>query len=225
MEKNKLQEGINISTITVCSNLQSLYEISTITLGECLKEYVPKKKKRTFFNQVTFEFPTNIENKKINFKYFKNGRIVMTGCKSLDNAKSSGKLFIDLINKNHKELLIPDDCIDDVKIQDYKIAMINSNFKTNLQFNLYSFQKLLSNSSYEPCTYPGINHKYIFYNDCDMKNCDHVNFKKCKCTRTTLLIFQSGNIIITGGKNIKQINIVYDYITEIIKKNKNKITI
>ena len=225
MEKSKLYPEINVSTITIWCNLKSLFDISTIGLSEILKDFLPITIKKKFFNQVTFLLPIKESQKKINFKYFKNGRIVMTGCKSLDNAKEVCNLFVKYIKENYKILLISENSLDDIEIINYKIAMINSNFKTNLQFDLYKFQEILPKSSYEPCTYPGINHKYIFKNDCDLKNCDHINFKKCKCTRTTLLIFQSGNIIITGGKTIKHINIVYDYITNIIHKNKDIITI
>jgi TATA-box binding protein (TBP) (component of TFIID and TFIIIB) len=225
MEKDTLYPEINVSTITICCNLKSLYEISTIILSEVLKNYLPTTIKKKFFNQVTFLLPVKNINKTINFKYFKNGRIVMTGCKSMKNAKEVCNLFLEEIKKNYEKLLINESALDELEIIDYKIAMINSNFKTNLQFDLYKFQSILPKSSYEPCTYPGINHKYIFHNDCDLKNCDHINFKKCKCTRTTLLIFQSGNIIITGGKTIKHINTVYNYINDIINKNKNEITI
>ena len=39
----------------------------------------------------------------------------------------------------------------------------------------------------------------------------------------TILVFKTGNIIITGGKNSVHINTAYEYITNLIENNKSRI--
>ena len=86
-------------------------------------------------------------------------------------------------------------------------------------------------SSYEPCTYPGVNSKY-FWNE------DYLDKPKkghCYCTRVcngkgngkgngnckkvTIAIFQSGKLIITGAKTHTQINDAYNFINGVFRDN------
>ena len=45
------------------------------------------------------------------------------------------------------------------------------------------------------------------------------------CKKITIAVFKSGKIIITGGKNIEQVNIVYNFIKDLLIKNKSKFII
>jgi hypothetical protein len=85
-------------------------------------------------------------------------------------------------------------------------------------------------SSYEPCIYPGVNSKYYFnisnnnefegkcYCDvyCDGKGNGDGNGK---CKKITISIFQSGSIIITGARNMIQINEAHKFINKVINDN------
>ena len=85
-------------------------------------------------------------------------------------------------------------------------------------------------SSYEPIMYPGVNMKY-FYNKEFKNNGICKCSEKCKgkgkgcgngnCKRITIAIFNSGKIIITGGRNFEQITESYNFINNILK-NRNK---
>ena len=51
--------------------------------------------------------------------------------------------------------------------------------------------------------------------------CENKN-KTSKCTKITIAIFESGCTIITGSKNIEQINTTYNYIATLLKNNIDK---
>jgi TATA-box binding protein (TBP) (component of TFIID and TFIIIB) len=122
------------------------------------------------------------------------------------------------------------------KIKDYKIVLINSDYYLGFEIKRNVLQDLLSNkynifSSYEPCIYPGVNSKYYFnesYKDYPFKGkcyCDvYCNGKGTgngngQCKKITVAIFQSGSIIITGARDMEQINCAHKFINSIIDDN------
>lgn len=88
------------------------------------------------------------------------------------------------------------------------INCINIYFNINMQINRQRlFTKFIEfgyNSEYKPEKYSGVKLLYKFNatNDNGKCTCD----KKCTCNNITFLIFQSGNIIVTGFKSIEQIS-------------------
>jgi len=126
------------------------------------------------------------------------------------------------------------------KIKDYNIVLINSDFYIGFEIKRNELHELLTNkynifSSYEPCIYPGVNSKYYFnesYDNEEFKGkcyCDvYCNGKgnakgSGNCKKITISIFQSGSIIITGARNVQQINIAYNFINGVIRDNKDQI--
>jgi hypothetical protein len=92
-------------------------------------------------------------------------------------------------------------------------------------------------SIFEKTLYQGIDTKY-FYNkkrpagtDAGICGCE----SQCKgqgngdgegqCKRITISIFQTGNIIITGARNMEQINEAYDYINKVFDKHAKEIVL
>jgi TATA-box binding protein (TBP) (component of TFIID and TFIIIB) len=189
------------------------------------KQKKNKKVKKRFDNQLTIIL--NVENN-VNLKIFKNGRIQMTGLKKIDNGIIAINIIIDIIKYyyNLKKEIIDD--INNLKLSDYKICLINSDFKFKYKIKRTDLFKFLINNtklicSYEPCIYPGVKIQY-FYNDsidgicnCD-KYCENKN-KNSTCVKITIAIFESGCTIITGSKNIKQIENTYNYIYNLIDTN------
>ena len=122
------------------------------------------------------------------------------------------------------------------KIKDYKIVLINSDYYLGFEIKRNVLHELLLNeyntfSSYEPCIYPGVNSKYYFnkaYNDkqyegkcyCDVY-CDGTGNGdgNGECKKVTVAIFQSGSIIITGARNMEQIECAHKFINRIIDNN------
>ena len=206
-----------------------------------------KKKMKRFDNQLTLI--VNINNNIINMKIFKNGRIQMTGLKDIDNGPKAIEIIMKVIkdlsiikNSNIFNLIEDDDESTDVintdvintelKYDDYKICLINSDFRFNHKVKRNKLYEFIVNNtelvcSYEPCIYPGVKLQY-FYNKkldgicrCSDVYCSNKN-KNSTCVKITIAVFESGCTIITGAKNIEQINTTYNYIATLLKNNIDK---
>ena len=121
----------------------------------------------------------------------------------------------------------------DIVYQPMNIVLINSDFdikyKVNRELLHRDMLELDMCSSYEPTIYPGVNMKY-YYNNHYRSNGVCQCTKRCNgkgggdgngdCKRITIAIFNSGKIIITGGKTMEQLTISYDFIKSILKNKK-----
>jgi len=106
------------------------------------------------------------------------------------------------------------------------VNTINIYFKLDFELNRQRlFNKLLELNyitEYTPEKYSGvkltykINQNYLNDGKCLCNN-------KCTCNNITFLIFQSGNIIVTGFKNINDISDILNTFKDIINKISNKI--
>ena len=87
--------------------------------------------------------------------------------------------------------------------------MINSGFELQYQVNRENlYNKLLDNKidcKFEPSIHAGVNIKFL--PEGNEKN-------------VSIFVFESGNIIITGAKNINNILESYDYISKFMEDNK-----
>jgi TATA-box binding protein (TBP) (component of TFIID and TFIIIB) len=192
------------------------------------KNNTNEKTNNYFYNQITVVIRIDngiFENindlKKINLKIFQNGSIQMSGCKSVNDINIViNKLIIKL--KEIKNIIIDNEIkeikfIDnyDINVSNFKIDMINCNFKININIDrakLYDLLKLKKISSqYEKCIRACVNIKYAPKN----YNIDEKEI--------SIFIFQKGNIIITGARNKHHIVESYNFIKDIISSHYNEI--
>ena len=179
-----------------------------------------------FYNQITViirvtQGPTKDLNKepRINMKLFKNGAVQMSGCKSIYNINYAlNKLIFRLKEIKAKiedgkiieKLFIED--VSKITITKFKIDMINTNYKVNMQidreklYNLLLMKKI--KSSYEPCIRACIIIKYLPENS--QKD-------------VSIFVFQKGNIIITGAKSKIHVIMAFNYINNILLTHTNEI--
>lgn len=215
-----------------------------------------KKKMKRFDNQLTLI--VNINDNIINMKIFKNGRIQMTGLKDIDNGPKAIEIIMKIIkdlslikNSNIINLLDDDESIEiintkdiintelntelnkdlktELKYDNYKICLINSDFKFNHKVKRNKLYEFIVNNtelvcSYEPCIYPGVKLQY-FYNTeldgvcrCSDVYCSNKN-KNSTCVKITIAVFESGCTIITGAKSLKQVNAAYTFIKNLLSSN------
>ena len=151
-----------------------------------------------------------------------------------DDIKPVISKLIEILNNNKNTLKVE----DNFKIYDYYLPLIDYHFKSDeelrdLIINLYDMETDLDNCTYEPCTYHGLNHKYIFMDKCTSKVHDHSFLKSskttknkesinCKCEKGTFLVFQSGHIIMIS-KTYKKIQILFDYFKQYLVEKKDSI--
>ena len=190
-----------------------------------------------FFNQTTVIVQLD-KDKKVNVKIFSNGNIQMTGLKSEKDG-------IVVCNTLKKELLNTSGLIDneikyaipfkkELIIKDINIVLINSDYFCGYKIKRDVLHKIIVTnyklfSSYEPCIYPGVNTKFFWNKSNVLQDGICKCTKKClgkgsgdgdgDCKKITVSVFQSGNVIITGARNIEQINDAYNFINNIFESN------
>jgi TATA-box binding protein (TBP) (component of TFIID and TFIIIB) len=188
---------------------------------------------------------------------FNNGKITLTGAKNesdgyyascvlLNELKKDINIFLDLketdikiddarditeINNEREEKL---QIFNNLKIVNYKITMINSDFDTNFKIDLIKLLNILNSNEKElftkfnPEKYRGLIIGYYWNTNKSIQDGKCVCKSKCngkgtgtgegQCKKITISIFKSGSVIITGGRLVKQIEDAYKSINDIFKQ-------
>lgn len=216
-------------------------KMDTISRGTQRRNRRQKKDARRFDNQVTVILKMLLQGSYVyvNVKVFKNGNIQMTGLKDINQ----GKIVVDHIIVQLKQIVDQYPHVatlaegETIKNCDYKIRLINSDFKVNLEIKRDKLNKVMQNayairSSFEPCIYPGVKIQF-FWNDTKKRNDDGICECSCcdgkgtgsgegNCKKITIAVFQSGCIIITGALTYEQIDDAYLFICDAIKTHRSE---
>uniref|UniRef100_A0A6C0H634 TATA-box binding protein n=1 Tax=viral metagenome TaxID=1070528 RepID=A0A6C0H634_9ZZZZ len=189
--------------ITHIDNEKKFKHIRKLSIGLCKKDllYSRNKDKSAFYNCFVLSLRIYITNgfKEIHIKIFNTGKIEIPG---IQNDEQLNIIINDL-------LAILNKYIDSELTCNYKITenvLINSNFHCGFYINreiLYSIlrNKYNINAIYDPCSYPGI--RCIYY--CSDKN-----------VKISYMIFRTGSILIVGKCDEATLNVVYEYIKNIL---------
>ena len=226
--------------------IQNLKDNNQYTKGtypkKIRKSKKKNKKKNRFDNQITIIFKID-SSYMPNIKIFKNGNIQLTGIKNIKDTEYIAEHIISkikdiyLINKNIDKKNTPD-FIDLIKYSNFKIRMINTDFKTYTDehlknkfvirrkelHNILISNKYNNKSCFQPGIYQGVKLEYYYNKNNDGKCiCDFHSFNKknvnTDCKKVTIAIFESGSVLITGGINFDQVKKAYNYITTVIRDN------
>lgn len=194
----------------------------------CKLDKTSKTNKREFYNQVSSYVNVRHKDSPVHVMLFINGSIKMAGCKSnddfihtllilfnaLNNVKgvkhSSKKLIIDktfVSNRNKLDISL---------VNNIKIGMINSGFELPFKINRVILYELLLRDNIMKCSYDPDKHSGII-----IKYETEINNVTVK--HATILVFESGKIIITGAKSCKYILDAYNFINKYILSNFNTI--
>ena len=210
-----------ICTITAMSkfnkilNLNNIYDNITNNNYDNIKAIKYKdttvgkfKKQTSFYNQITIII--NNDKKDINVKIFKNGQIQITGCKEIneDNTLPEGDHAISYITEIINNIENSYEEYDKkLSFEDVVPVMINCSLSLNIPIDRVKCYKLINAKGYlatfGPNIYAGINFEYN--NDYDKLS--------------TILIFQTGKIIITGVSKLNELENTYDFLCKFIKDN------
>ena len=224
-------------------------EYGTRVLGLSHKDVFTHRKisDKTFFNQSTIVVRRKVERskeadskddaqdsaqdsawKEVNIKLFANGGIQMTGVTSEAFARSALEWLYELIQGFPESPFY-----QPVGIHRFSVQLINTDYSINRFINQDALHKLLINeynlfSMLEKTIYQGVNTKY-FYNTSNRRPGICSCQKICKgqgtgegegqCKRITMSIFRTGKIIITGARQMKQIETAYAFLNEVFEKH------
>lgn len=243
VQLGKLNTKIDLSNLSKAleTNVNILYieHGSQISKGVNNKKFSKKKSenRKYFYNQVTIHIFNNLKaNGRVNVKVFNNGRIQMTGINSDTIGVTTINTVISEFNKLsdiQKESIFEEETIEEVG--SLETVLINSDFDIHNEINRETLHRLIIRdgymSSYEPCTYPGVNLKYYYnplvnnFGICDCETPCNGKGKDNTCKKITIAVFKSGKIIITGGRTKHNIQTAYKFITEFIEENSSDILI
>ena len=220
------------------------FEHKNMVLGAGHKDIFTNRKitSKSFFNQSTIVLRRRLpevkegleEFKEVNVKLFANGGIQMTGITSESFARESIEWLLKTIKALPvKVFTTPADAI----IDRFSVQLINTDYALNKFINQDALHKILINeynlfSMLEKTIYQGVNTKF-FYN---MLN-PTVGICQCKnickgqgtgdgdgaCKRITMSIFRTGRIIITGAREIKQIEAAYSFLNKVFDKHEKTV--
>lgn len=184
-----------------------------------------------------------------NLKIFYNGVIQMTGLKSTEQGKWVLEYVLNLIKEikaNKDPNIYNDDHLSmygskALTVHNYSIRLINTNFCLGYAVNRRALCDFLHHNNiyhvFEASRYPGV--KIPFYWKADKLiqdgacRCEgNICTKKTKtrerrensgshCQKITIIVFQSGSIIITGGQTMCQICDSFEFIKDIFAKIKD----
>jgi len=221
-------------------------EYETKVIGSSTRDVLTKRKvtEKTFFNQATLVVRKTFPGrgwKEVNIKMFANGGIQMTGVPTAEFSQEVIQYVMDQISLKDPEIFI------DIKTQQvhqpsltkFRIQLINSDYSINRQIYQDKLHKVLSNvynlfSSHESTIYQGVNTKY-YYNKkgnplrpgiCECKalcNGQGLGDGEGQCKRITISPFSSGKIIITGAREMDQINEAYEFFNAILETHDKEI--
>ena len=189
---------------------------------------------KTFFNQSTVVVrkamnPEHTIFKEVNIKLFGNGGIQMTGIPAEEFAKETLMWILDELYKIKAHIFA-----EKPSLQKFKVQLINSDYQVAYPINRTALHNILSRtyglfSTFESTIYQGVNTKYYF----NVKHPDPdrpgicLCTQRCKgqgsgdgsgeCKRITMSVFQTGKIIITGGRYLYQLEEAYNFLNHVLQ--------
>jgi len=215
--RNPKMSYISVSTITmICDldceiNTQALsanfqspeFPICILKKTKAHNEYEITKRGKTiksFYNQITINY---IDHSTKSIKVFSNGRLQMTGLSSVNDANSAVNTLIKILHLSQNAIISTK-----VSIKDIYIAMINSNFSFNFGIDILKLKLHLEKKYkdfqiiYNPDVYPGLKIKH-----------------KTEFGTSSIFVFSTGNVVITGVKSLIEIEKSFVCISETINNN------
>ena len=217
------------------------FEHKNMVLGASHKDIFTNRKitSKSFFNQSTIVLRRKVAEgtpeegwKEVNVKLFANGGIQMTGVTSEVFAREAVEWLLNLI-----KTLPESPFAGAAAIERFSVQLINTDYALNKFINQDALHKLLINeynlfSMLEKTIYQGVNTKF-FYNtkNPEVGICKCENFCKGQgtgdgegeCKRITMSIFRTGRIIITGAREIKQIEAAYNFLNKVFDKHQKTV--
>ena len=195
---------------------------------------------KTFFNQSTIvlrKATTGNSFKEVNVKLFGNGGIQMTGIPAEEFARETLQWLLDQLKSVTASTPI---FAEPPTLGKFKVQLINSDYQVAHAINRTALHTILSRnyglfSTFESTIYQGVNTKYYYNEEHPDKNRPGICLctVKCKgqgsgvgageCKRITMSVFQTGKIIITGGRYLYQLEEAYNFLNAVLQKHAKEI--
>jgi len=206
-----------------------------ISIGLCRKDIMTYKRnpKAAFFNCFVIILRVKLEEtnkyKEFHVKLFNTGKIELPGIQNDSCLELVLQTVLDTLKPHMGEDL-------DYKKDTIETVLINSNFNCGYYVNRSVLSNILKykyhiECCYDSCNYPGIQCKFYFNPDKDLKTqsgiqtsvIDETNKKYKNVKMISFMIFRTGSVLIVGKCDEDVLYIIYDYLKEIFKNEYSKI--
>ena len=217
-------------------------EHDTSVIGQSSRDAFSKRgvSAKTFFNQSTIVLRKAINQeqtqfKEVNVKLFGNGGIQMTGIPAEEFARDTLSWLLEELIKVPGAIFA-----EKPTLQKFKVQLINSDYQVAHAINRTALHTILSRtyglfSTFESTIYQGVNTKY-YYND-KHPDPDRPGICLCsvrcrgqgsgsgpgECKRITMSVFQTGKIIITGGRYLFQLEEAYNFLNKVLQDHAEEV--
>ena len=198
-------------------------DVRKITVGLSKKDIISYKckKKGAFYNcfVVIIRLKDNNTYKEIHIKIFNTGKLEIPGIKDDYLLIKALNILIDNLKPYTS---------NELKFNENKTetVLINSNFtcgyyiNRELLFNILK-SKYNINSSYDPCSYPGIQSQFYYNNDLEIQT----GIKNKNTKKVSFMIFRTGSVLIVGKCSEKILYSIYTFVKNILEAEYNNIYI
>ena len=196
-----------ILTLSHVDNEKTFKDVKKISIGICKKDIINQrsKKKSAFYNCFVLIIRLKQEDifKEIHVKVFNTGKLEIPGIQE----NSLFEKTLEYVKKLIKNVTTNNDMLE-YKENSIETVLINSNFTCGYYINRDALYDILCNkygisSSYDPCSYPGIQCKYL-------------NISNGIKQEISFMIFRTGSILIVGKCNEEVLKIIYNKIKDIL---------
>jgi hypothetical protein len=202
-------------------------------IGLSHRDALTKRKisSKCFFNQSTLVVrqpnPNAVGWKEVNLKLFANGSVQMTGISSEEfGVRTLEWLLLEIAKLERSPWG------DTPSVVRFNKQLINSDFSVGVPLRRDKLHEIITRrygifSILESTIYQGVNTKYYYNETADKTKPGQCTCKEfCQgqgdgsgegqCKRITISFFQTGNIIITGARHMKQINEAFVFVNRFL---------
>lgn len=173
----------------------------------------------------------------LNLFMFSSGKIKLTGCLHEYHIDMGLKCLKESLKMCESAQAIFGVHVDDFHVISKKSIMINTDFSFPFKIKRFELDQIVRQkynlmSSYEPCSHPAciirlyVNPTYTFDGTCHCKEvhnskrgCTGKGLEQNNCKGITVLVFQSGKVILTGSRDLKQVKIGHGFIKNLIERH------
>lgn len=231
LEKLKYVEQNIITQIINPEGRIKFKDIRKISIGLCKKDIVSyrTKKKSAFYNcfVLIMRLLNNGIFREMHIKVFNTGKLEIPGIQNDE--------LLTVVLDNLIQILKPHVCNNDLHYLKEKTetVLINSNFNCGYYINREKLFDILKykykiNSSFDPCSYPGIQCEFYYDIDKDdntgrqINNIDITN-NSDNIFKVSFMIFRTGSVLIVGKCDQHILYNIYNFIKKILEDEYSEI--
>lgn len=194
-------------------------DIRKVSIGLCKKDITSyrSKKKSAFYNcfVMIMRILYNDIYREIHVKVFNTGKLEIPGIQSDD--------LLEIVLNTLIDILKPISDIDNLsyKKELTETVLINSNFNCGFYINREKLFDTLKykyqiNSSYDPCSYPGIQCEFYYDDTKSIQIGKQPTELNENIHKISFMIFRTGSVLIVGKCDDDVLYIIYDFIKQLL---------